>query len=359
MNLMDKRALPLFKRIALTPLAATWSAVYFIRRAFYDYGIIINKSFQVPIISVGNLTFGGTGKTPFTLWLAQYLDKKNKKVMILSRGYRGKLEHSRGLIESDKAMTPDPSDFGDEALIFARRLDRAYIVVGKNRSENLVHYFPKIQPDAVLLDDGHQHLKIKRNLNIVLFDATMPLHKYFVAPLGYMREGFSALKDADLIVIGKADIAGHDKVEDLKMALKDYIPADLPVAQVGFKPNGFYNAEGDLVFRPEEIKDKKVIGLAGIGNPDAFYKSLEKMGADVLDRATFQDHHYFSKDELHQVIEKARSEQAYIVTTEKDMVRVRNIVNDKLIIYLEVDMYFLSGEQEACQVIDSCFKTNF
>lgn len=352
---MGKKSIPIFKRIFFSPIAWLWETYYFLRRVCYDYGILKQRSFFVPVISIGNLTFGGTGKTPFTLWLAKYLQQKNKKVMILMRGYKGKLEHSSGLIHSGK-MSPDPVDYGDEALLFARRLQDATIVVGKKRSENLSFYFPKIEPDVVLLDDGHQHIKIKRKLNIVLFDAMMPLHKYAVAPLGYMREGFQALKDADLIVLGKADIAGLEKVKALKLFLKPYLPRNIHFAEIGFKPNGFYNHANDLVYTTEQIKGKKVICVAGVASPQSFFTLLEDLGAEILVTESFPDHHYFKLDEINALLSYAKSEDALIVTTEKDMVRIKKIIEDDCIVFLEVDVDFLSGKEASLKVIDSCFQ---
>lgn len=353
---MEKKSIPLIKRLFFSPLSWIWESVYFFRRACYDYGILRQRSFQVPIISIGNLTFGGTGKTPFTLWLAEYLHKKNKKVMILMRGYKGKLENSSGLITSGKMMTPDPVDYGDEALLFARRLEDATIVVGKRRSENLSFYFPKVEPDVVLLDDGHQHIKIKRKLNIVLFDATMPMYRYRVAPLGYMREGFQGLKDADLVVIGKSDIAGPEKIKTLKKFLQPHLPVGVEFAEVGFRPNGFYNAANDLVLKADEIKGRKVICVAGVANPQSFYKLLEELGAEVIVTESFPDHHYFKPDEINALLSYAKSEDALLVTTEKDMVRIKKIVEDDSIVFLEVDIEFLSGEEATLKVIDSCFQ---
>ena len=352
---MEKKSIPLLKKIFFSPLAWIWAFVYFFRRVCYDYGILKQHSFQVPIISVGNLTFGGTGKTPFTLWLAEYLQQKNKKVMILMRGYKGTLENSSGIIQSGKLMTPDPVDYGDEALLFARRLEDATIVVGKNRGENLSFYFPKIEPDVVLLDDGHQHIKIKRKLNIVLFDAMMPMSRYHVAPLGYMREGFQALKDADLIVIGKADVAGPERIKDLKDFLQPHLPLGVEFAEIGYRPNGFYNAANDLVLSVEQIKGRKVIGVAGVANPSSFFKLLEELGAELIVTESFPDHHYFKPDEINALLSYAKSEDALLVTTEKDMVRIKKIVEDDSIVFLEVDVHFLSGEVATTKVIDSCF----
>ncbi len=352
---MEKKSIPLLKRVFFSPVSWLWESYYFVRRACYDYGVLKQRSFQVPVISIGNLTFGGTGKTPYTLWLAKHLQQKNKKVMILMRGYKGKLENSSGLITSGK-MSPDPEDYGDEALLFARRLKDTTIVVGKKRSENLSFYFPKIEPDVVLLDDGHQHIKIKRKLNIVLFDAMMPLHKYAVAPLGYMREGFQALKDADLIVLGKADIAGPEKVKDLREYLAPYLPRNINFAEIGFKPNGFYNHTNDLVYTVEQIKGKKVIGIAGVASPQSFFTLLDELGADLIVTESFPDHHFFKLDEINALLAYAKSEDALIVTTEKDMVRIRKIIEDESIVFLEVDVEFLSGKEASLKVIDSCFQ---
>ena len=353
---MEKKSIPFLKKVFFSPLAWLWESYYFVRRACYDYGVLKQRSFQVPVISIGNLTFGGTGKTPFTLWLAEYLQKHNKKVMILMRGYKGKLENSSGLIDSSGKMSPDPEDYGDEALLYARRLVDATIVVGKKRSENLSFYFPKIEPDVVLLDDGHQHIKIKRKINIVLFDAMMPLHQYAVAPLGYMREGFQALKDADLVVLGKADIAGPEKVKLLKDFLNPYLPRNINFAEIGFKPNGFYNHTNDLVYTIDQIKGKKVICIAGVASPKSFFALLEDLGADVIVTESFPDHHFFKLDEINALLSYAKSEDALIVTTEKDMVRIRKIIEDESIVFLEVDIDFLSGKEASLKVINSCLQ---
>jgi tetraacyldisaccharide 4'-kinase len=353
---MEKNKTSLLKKIFLTPFSWIWGGLYYSRRIFYDYGIFRQRSFQVPVISVGNLTFGGTGKTPFTLWLAEYLHSKNKRVMILMRGYKGKLENSSGIIHSGKRINPDPKDYGDEALLFARRLEDATVVVGKKRSENLSFYFSKVEPDVVLLEDGHQHIKIKRKLNIVLFDALMPLSRYHVAPLGYMREGFWAMKDADLVVIGRADLAGADKVRKLKNLMLPYLPEGVPFAEVGFRPNGFYNSSYDMVYTLGEIRNRKVICVAGVANPQSFFKLLEDLGAEILVTESFPDHHFFKVDEINALLSYAKSEDALIVTTEKDIVRIKKIVNDESIIFLEVDIYFLNGEVETKEVIDLCFK---
>lgn len=352
---MTKNSIPLIKKFFLTPFAWPWEFIYFLRRSFYDYGILLQKSFRVPIISIGNLTFGGTGKTPLTLWLADYLyKKKSKKVMILTRGYRSKFENKCGIIESRKEIIPEIDDYGDEALIFARNLEDAVIVVGKNRSQNLHNNFTKFLPDVVLLDDGHQHLKLKRNANIVLFDATLPLDQYRLAPLGYMREGFHALKDADLIVIGKTDLVSNEQLKDLKALLKMHLSDEIPIAEVNFIPKGLKDLKDKLVYEIEDLREKKVIAFSGIAGPESFFKSLEKLGMEVLVTEAFRDHHQFTLDELNSLLSSAKNEGAILVTTEKDIVRIKNLMDDELFYFLDVDLRFISGEDHFVNLVDQC-----
>ena len=170
--------------LPLFPISYTWEKIYQIRRFAYKTEIIKSHEFEVPVISIGNLTFGGTGKTPFTMWISRFFNDLDKKVVILTRGYKGKLEHKSGIIRSSNKFGHNPFEYGDEPLLMARRLDKTSIIVGKRRADNLKYYFNKERPDIVLLDDGHQHLKIKRSLNIVLFDCLIPMKSYKVAPLG-------------------------------------------------------------------------------------------------------------------------------------------------------------------------------
>ena len=338
--------------ILLTPLSFLWDGVYRLRRFLYTYNFIKVESFQVPIISVGNLTFGGTGKTPFTIWLSEYINQRNKKVMILSRGYKGNLENSSGILRSGKKLGFNPFEYGDEALLLVRRLKNAVVVVGKKRRENLEYYFDKENPDVVVLDDGHQHLKLKRDLNIVLFDALMPLDRYKVAPRGYMREGFSALKDADIVVIGRANQADREKVLSLQEMIKSYAPPHINFALMDYTPSGFFNSSYQQMLELEEIQGRKVFCLAGIASPESFFNLVESLGADVIENIVYPDHHFFKVEEINQILERAVAEDAYVITTEKDIVKIRRIIDDPRLLYLEIQVEFVAGEEDTLKTID-------
>jgi len=356
--IQNKNIFSLILGFLLWPLAFLWESIYKFRRFCYNYGISPQNKFQVPVISIGNLTFGGTGKTPFTLWLSKYLGSMDKRVMILTRGYKGKLEHKSGILRTGRRLGYNPFDYGDEALVLARRLENASIVVGKNRSENLRFYFEEESPDIVLLDDGHQHLKLHRNINIVLFDTLMPLSKYKVAPLGYMREGFSALKDAELIVLGRCDQASDEQKTNLKSLIREHNKV-APFAEIAYRPKGFYYSSFEEAFDLEAIRGRNVICVAGIASPLSFYNLVESLGGIIVHKESFPDHHYFKADEISLLLEKAKQENAIIVTTEKDIVKWRRISDDKNVVYLEINIDFLSGEKETQEIISKTFLNSF
>ncbi|ATH06921.1 tetraacyldisaccharide 4'-kinase [Halobacteriovorax marinus] len=340
----------------LFPLTCLWEWVYRIRRFMYNYGLLKKNYFQVPIISIGNLTFGGTGKTPFTLWLSDYLgQEKGKRVLVLMRGYKGNLEHGSGLLKSGARLGYNPFDYGDEALLLARRLKNTFIAVGKKRSENLSHYFDEVSPDVVLLDDGHQHLKLERNLNIVLFDSLMSLDKYKVAPGGYMREGFSALKDAEVVVLGRADLVTESKLNSLKEIVLKYNPR-IKFAHICYRPTGLFNISCEKVFDVDHLVGKRVICVAGIASPSSFFKYVETLGIEIIHQVSFPDHHYFKAEEISRLIDLSKEEDVYILTTEKDIVKLRRVVDTERLLYLEIKVEFLSGESEVKKAINSTFE---
>jgi len=341
--------------ILLTPISWLWDWVYRSRRFFYTYDLISQNEFRVPVISVGNLTFGGTGKTPFTLWLSEYLYNYQKmKVMILMRGYKGKLENSSGILHADSKLGFSPFEYGDEALLYARRLKNASIVVGKERSKNLNFYFHKELPDVVLLDDGHQHLKLARDLNIVLFDATMGLDNYKLAPSGYMREGFSALKYADLIILGRVDQVSPEKLGKLRELIYSKVGNHVPMGEVYYSLSGLFTSNCNDFIDLDLIRGKNVICIAGIASPKSFFNMVKGVGANVIDELIFPDHHFFTFEDISQVLAEAEKKNAFVITTEKDMVKIRRVINDERIMYFEVQVCFSSGEEETKKIINNC-----
>ena len=249
----------LSQNLFLKPLSVLWDKVYQFRRFLFEYNIVKKNYFKVPIISVGNITFGGTGKTPLTIWLIKLLEKMDQEVMVLSRGYKGKRENSSGILHGGGRFYSNPEEFGDEPLLLSRSLTKGAVVVGKNRSENLKKYFSDVKPDIVVMDDGFQHLRLFRNFNIVLFDSLLPLDRYKTAPMGYLREGLTSLKDADFIVLTRVDQVHEKKINELIDMLYEHTSRPLPVAKVKYAPCGIYNCFDEKVMDLKELNGKKFL----------------------------------------------------------------------------------------------------
>lgn len=352
---MNNFRLQMFKSLFLYPFSWAWEGVYRARRFCYNYNLLSSYQFHIPIISVGNLTFGGSGKTPFTIWLAEFLLQEKKRPVVLSRGYKGHFEHQVGLIRGGDSFRYNPQDYGDEALLVAKRLQNVPVIVGKNRGENLKYYLPKVNPDVAILDDGLQHLKIHRDLNIVLFDSLLPLEKYQVAPRGYMREGPTALKDAQVVIFGRVDQAGPHKVAELKKKIAPYCPRDCLFAQIAYVPSGFYNSYGELVFSPEKIRGKRVLAAAALASPESFFKMLRSLGAEIAQEVAFPDHHYFTQQEILDLTKEAHKLDATIVVSEKDMVKIRAVSSDMNIFYLGITVEFKENESLLLEKIRHVF----
>jgi tetraacyldisaccharide 4'-kinase len=335
----------------LSPLSWVWEWFYRVRRSSYEYGFIKRHYFKVPVISVGNLSFGGTGKTPTIMWLADYLAEKNKTPVVLTRGYKGNLEKSAGLLKSGQRFRLNPHDYGDEPLMIASKMRKGAVIVGRNRAANLKIFFPEVMPDVVLLDDGFQHLKIYRSFNIVLFDATMPLERYKTAPLGYMREGLTALKDADAILISRSDMVTDDERLELKNFISSHFHHGPLWCEIFYKPLGVFDCYENLVYQIPDLSSVSVVALTAIASPESFYRSLEQLGMNIVERVSFSDHYFFNKEDVNNVLFKANQHSCIVVCSEKDMIKLKQVSQDPRLMYLKVKLDFLSGEESFTQAL--------
>ncbi len=334
------------RNTSLMPLSFAWEWVYRIRRSFYEYGIFHKTVFKVPVISVGNLSFGGTGKTPTIIWLAEWLISQGLTPVVLTRGYKGQLEDSSGLLKSGQKFRLNPFDYGDEPLMISNKMSKGAVIVGKERAKNLLKYFWEVQPDVVLLDDGFQHLQIYRSFNIVLFDATMALDLYKVAPLGYLREGFSALKDADAIVISRTDLVTQEKLQKLQAMIAENIHHKPLFAYTRYHSVGVFDVHDKYIFSMHELKGLKVIAVTAIASPDSFYHYLEGAGVVLGEKVSFSDHYFFTPEDVNDLLIKASQQSAVIMCSEKDMVKMKRVSLDSRILFIKVKVEFISGEKE-------------
>jgi tetraacyldisaccharide 4'-kinase len=286
--------LPPFLRVLLWPMSLLYGEIGRLRARCYANGVLKQKRLGKPVISVGNLTVGGTGKTPMVIWLAERLMAQGDRVGILSRGYKGK------------------GGTSDEIEMMKSRLQgRAMFGVGADRFEQGKRLESSV--DVFLLDDGFQHLLLARDLDILLIDASQPLVRQTLLPTGRLREPVSAMARADVLVFTRTEtVAGTGAaIERLQ---------DFPVFSAATRLMGFRHLGTDApALSPDDIGPGPFYAFCGIGNPRAFFQDLQNWRLHVADRCEFPDHHrYDARDarELEQAAERVGAKA--LLTTEKD-----------------------------------------
>jgi len=303
----------------LLPISLVFSLILIIRRTLYKT-ILPQFQANIAVISVGNITVGGTGKTPFTIWLAETLTGMGYKVAVSHSGYKSDLENSVSLISNTLQMLPDAELAGDEAWLFSNRLPGIPVVVGKNRRKAiklLQTTFPEL--DCVILDDSFQHLKVWHDLDFIIFNSYVKFGNSFVLPAGMLREPLFTLNDCDFIILngaGRSDIESGFK-NALDMYKKEIFTGYYDILCL-------YDFNGDSI--PSEIlAGKEVLLLTGIGSPSGFADSVNMMQVNVAGRLHLPDHYDYSDEPVRKKIleEKNRINADWIVTTEKDFAKLR------------------------------------
>lgn len=280
--------------LLLLPFTAVFAAIAALRRAAWRHGLLKAQHPGVPVIIVGNITAGGTGKTPLTLWLAQFLQQQGRHPGIISRGYGAPATHARAVPFNGK-----PDDYGDEPCLMAQRAG-CPVWVGTNRvavARALLEAHP--QTDVILSDDGLQHYRLARDFEIAVIDGARGLGNGWLLPSGPLREPATRLNEVDAVVINGRDDT-HTWPQALRMKLDG---------------NRFRNLmHPEQTVASEHFRGKRVHAIAGIGNPQRFFAQLGRLGLSCMPRA-FADHHAYTEQDL------AFAGEDDIVMTEKDAVK--------------------------------------
>jgi tetraacyldisaccharide 4'-kinase len=302
------------------------------------------------VISVGNITTGGTGKTPATIAIAREAKRRGFRPVILTRGYMGK---AKGPCFVTKGETPllSAEDAGDEPLLMAERLCGVPIVKGDDRYESGLFALKHIgnldrQGDILfILDDGFQHWRLHRDRDIVLIDAVNPFGNRLLLPFGRLREPLVALGRANIIVLSKSEDkkgAGGDINSPLIREIKRYNP-DSPIFSSCRKPVSCRFLSGERK-DPEWLSGKKVYGLCALGNPLSFRQTVLSLGGRFLGYRIFRDHYrYASSDMLKVQKDIQRCGAEWIVTTEKDIIKLRNLDLPDNLVIIEIDFSVEAG----------------
>ncbi|MFZ3218181.1 MAG: tetraacyldisaccharide 4'-kinase [Candidatus Acidiferrales bacterium] len=305
----------------LWPLSLVYAAAALLRARAYRRGILQSRHLDGVVISVGNLTAGGTGKTPMVLWIAERLISEVKKVGILTRGYRG--QHTAAS-PTDAASPPAAVSASDEVRLLQHRLaNRASLGVGANRYER-GRELEKLGVDWFVLDDGFQHLQLARDVDIVLIDATDPFSGGRLLPAGHLREPRSALARADIIVITRASHA--PAVESA--ARRD---STAPIFYARPRLDAVYSfSEGGRGNAVPSDALRKLFAFCGIGNPAAFVADLHGWGLPVVGHKFFPDHHRYTEADDIEILRLAKEAGADgLICTEKDLYNLRGIHRGK------------------------------
>ena len=322
-------------RSLLYPLSFLYGLITTLRNYLYDTNIFNTVKLPCKVISVGNVTTGGSGKTPTVEFLALYLQSIGKNVGIVSRGYGRSSKHIKLVTDGfDKPSSWE--QYGDEAFLLSQNLNSIPIVVGESKYEAGLKITSEFNLDVVIIDDGFQHRSLHRDLDIVLINSKDNQNTHKLLPLGSLRERMGGLKRAHMIIYTKTNV--HNNLGYLSRSLKNI---DIE------KINSILETKSMLIGRDKQkieqadLKSKNIYLLSAIGDNSGFKKTVEKIGANIVGHSKFLDHYKFKTSDLQKVQNDAKKFSAnYIITTEKDLVKIPDI-NFKIPVYaLKTEMHF-------------------
>jgi len=338
----------------------------------YDKRIIRHRALGCLVVSIGNLSCGGTGKTPVVEVFARSLSSKGRRVAILSRGYRSrkpplltrimmrfksqKIELPPKVVSDGHNLLLNSAYAGDEPYMLATNLKNVAVVVDKDRVKSGIYAIDHFQTDVIILDDGFQYLMLKPHINIVLVDSTDPFGNGHVLPRGILREPIKNIRRADYIFLTKSD--GSHKLEHLKRFIRRHTRR-AEIIECCHKPQYLVQLFNEGQPKPlDMLRNSRIAAISAIARPESFEKFLTDFGANLVVKDHYADHHRYTEQEIIDFINEAKAAGAeYIVTTEKDAVRIPRIDRcDLPIYYLRIQIDILSGRESFDQCISRiCF----
>jgi tetraacyldisaccharide 4'-kinase len=295
-----------------------------LRVFLYSRGVLKTERLPSRVISVGNITVGGSGKTPVTIFLASELKKAGVRVAILSRGY-GRAGSTPRVVSDGEGvlMGLGPREAGDEPLLMAQRLKGVPVIVGRDRASAGRLALREFSSEVLVLDDGFQHLRLFRDFDIVLVDSTRGLGNSHLLPRGILREPVGALSRADLIMVKGAGGAGNPDIGDILGMDKVKGVSSIPLKGFSYTPSRLYDVFSGETARSSTLRGTGVAALAGIAEPGSFVETLEGLGAGVSKTLFYPDHHDYTPADVDDIVNEARlTHSRTVVTTEKDSVKL-------------------------------------
>ena len=309
------------------PLSPLYSCLMANRSGLYRKGFLKQQNLDVPVISVGNLVLGGTGKTPLVLYIAGFLTRHGRKPAVLSRGYKGKAVAEINVVSDTTDILLDAVMAGDEPRLLAEKLPGIPVLTGKKRSATGRFAIDSFAVDSLILDDGFQHMSLKRDLDLVLFSGHKLLGNGRVLPGGELREPVSSLKRADAFIITGVDSPPALTIMEFITFLKDSFP-DKPVFTGSYQSEniipGFSHGQNETV-SPPDSDAVPLYGFCGIAQPESFKKIIKRSLINLVGFQAYKDHHHYSSEDMRLLCRDARNSGASaLITTEKDFVKLRD-----------------------------------
>ncbi len=318
-HILYQREKSLGTRFLLSPLylvSIPYGWIVRLRSVLYASGLLQTKQLPCPVISVGNITAGGTGKTPLVMALARELGDRGIPVAILSRGYKGE-QTSEVVVSDGQRIRLSCGEAGDEPYLMAKRLKGIPVLIGKDRFFSGRVALQRFGVRGAVLDDGFQRLQLHRDLNILLVDSTIGFGDGHLLPRGILREPLAHLRRADLFMLTKVE--DREACQPLERLLRRIHPS-APIFHSRYEPSGLVGP-GEEWEEVESLKGKNVLVLSGIADPLSFSSLLKKCGMKVIKETAFPDHHRYTRSDIASLEEAAQGVD-WIVTTEKDLVRL-------------------------------------
>ena len=337
-----KRPLHLLPVYGLLRLVAVFYAIgQRVRAGFYRRGVFKTRRLDCRVISIGNLTLGGTGKTPMVMMVADTLRRKGFKPAILSRGYGGQSGEFVNVVNDGQQTLLSPEMAGDEPVMMAQRLKDIPVLTGRIRYETGKYAIEQFGVDVLILDDGYQHLPLHRDLNILLCDAARPFGTGVVFPAGELREPLSAMDRADMICLTRC--RGGDPTDRIDECNR----RQMPVIQTGLRVQSVIELSSGKETGMEVVQHHPVAAFCGIAHPLDFFRTLEQVPVQVVNQKYFPDHHDYSADDLKAIENRAKQAGAkLIITTEKDAVKLKDHTFDLPVYAVRIALEILEGQKE-------------